>query len=57
MTPKCCQNCTSLTEDGDCSSFGKRCVRWRHWFHREWTKIQKAAGRLREKIKKENNEK
>lgn len=57
MTPKCCQNCSCLTEDGDCSSYGKRCERWRHWFRREWTKIQKAAGLLREKINKEKEEK
>jgi hypothetical protein len=51
MTPKCCQRCPCLTEDGDCPSFGKRCARWSHWFHREWTKIRIAAAKLKEKRK------
>lgn len=57
MTPDCCKNCEHLCAEGGCKDKGKECYKWRAWFRKEWTNIQKAAARLREENKKEKNEK
>ena len=51
MTPPCCKNCEYSTRHGNCRSNGTECSKWRRWFRKEWTKIQRAAQILRTKDK------
>lgn len=48
-TAECCKKCEHLTENGGCKSLYWCCIRWRRWFHKEWTQIQKDFGAYKAK--------
>ena len=47
MTPKCCENCYRLNENGSCGTYST-CQDWLRWFRGEWDGIRKAAKLLKQ---------
>ena len=50
-TPNCCKNCEVPTKNTSCPQYAN-CPAWLTWFHNEWTRIRRAADRIRANNKK-----
>lgn len=50
LSPKCCEKCDRMDENGACLYGFRNCPRWRGWFKKAWKQVRDA---LRDPDKKE----